>query len=220
MRKMVQPNNRPLPSPFSVQCRKGALVFLGRNRARFAGQAYLETLIVILVLLVCLFGILQAALSLGGRDVLHHAAARAARAKSVGFNDWMAEKAARVAAIPVSGKLLAAEVGWTTDAGDVAAFEAARIPAYLAAENGARAEHILDYEEWRAGTIHYNRNASLLGNGVLEYSVRHYAPLQMPLARIIYPWAALDADGIPRVDVEESANAGEHASLYLEGSRP
>ena len=42
--------------------------------ASCAGQAYLETLIVLLVLLLCLFGFLQAAISLGGRDVLHHAA--------------------------------------------------------------------------------------------------------------------------------------------------
>lgn len=220
MRRTVQLTNRPLPSPFLVRHRKGVLVFSHKANARCSGQAYLETLIVVLILLVCLFGILQAALSLGGRDVLHHAAARAARAKSVGFNDWMAEKAARVAAIPVSGKLLATDVGWTTDVGDVAAFEASRIPAYLASENYARAEHILDYEEWRAGTIHYNRNGSLFGNGVLEYSVHHYAPLQMPLARFVFSWASLDADGIPRVDMEETANAGEHASLYLEGSRP
>ena len=188
--------------------------------ASCAGQAYLETLIVLLVLLLCLFGFLQAAISLGGRDVLHHAAARAARAKSVGFNDWMAEKAARVAAIPVSGKILAGDVGWEEDAGAVADFELARIPAYLAAENRARAEHLLDYEEWRAETINFRQHGTILGGGALEYEVTHDAPLHMPFSQFLFPGARLDAADIPRLPISAEANSGEHASLYLEGAAP
>ena len=45
-----------------------------------SGQAYLETFLVLLVLLLVLFGFLQVALSFGDREVVHHAAARAARA--------------------------------------------------------------------------------------------------------------------------------------------
>ena len=66
---------------------------------RRAGQAYLETLIALLVLCVLLFGFLQAALALGGREILHHAVSRAARARAVGFNSWMATKAARASGI-------------------------------------------------------------------------------------------------------------------------
>ena len=124
-----------------------------------AAQAYLESILVLLVLFLLLFGFLQAALLYGGRDVLHHAASRAARARAVGFNDWMAEKAARVAAIPVSGHLLAEDVGWEEEPGaDMAAFELARIPGYLASENHARAQYVLDYEEWRRGSIGFGES--------------------------------------------------------------
>ena len=62
--------------------------------------------IVVLVVGVLLFGLLQTAVVFSGREVLHHAAARAARARAVGFNEWMAFKAMRVASIPTSGKML------------------------------------------------------------------------------------------------------------------
>jgi len=183
---------------------------------RRAGQAYLETLLALLVLCVLLFGFLQAALALGGREILHHAASRAARARAVGFNSWMAEKAARVAAIPVSGPLLAEEVGWTAEDGSPLAFELARIPDYLAAENRARAGWILDYEEWRKGTISLRGSGSLFGNGTLDVTVRHEAPLWMPFSRLVFPWAPLDDEGVPRVAMEATATQAEHAGLYLE----
>ena len=68
------------------------------------GQAMLETLLVMLVLCLLFFGLLQVALVFNAREVLHHSAARAARARAVGFNDWMTTKAQRVAAIPNSGR--------------------------------------------------------------------------------------------------------------------
>ena len=58
-----------------------------------SGQAVMETFIVVLVVGVLLFGLLQTAVVFSGREVLHHAAARAARARAVGFNEWMAFKA-------------------------------------------------------------------------------------------------------------------------------
>jgi len=183
---------------------------------RRAGQAYLETLLALLVLCVLLFGFLQAALALGGREILHHAASRAARARAVGFNSWMATKAARVAAIPVSGKLLAEDLGWTPADGSPAAFERARIPDYLSAENHERADWVLNYEEWEKGTLSVRESGSLFGNGTLDLTVRHDAPLWMPFARFVVPWAPLDGEGVPRVAMEATATQGEHAGLYLE----
>ena len=168
------------------------------------------------MLCVLLFGFLQAALALGGREILHHAASRAARARAVGFNSWMATKAARVAAIPVSGKLLAEDLGWTPADGSPAAFERARIPDYLSAENHERADWVLNYEEWEKGTLSVRESGSLFGNGTLDLTVRHDAPLWMPFARFAVPWAPLDGEGVPRVAMEATATQGEHAGLYLE----
>lgn len=182
-----------------------------------AAQAYLESILVLLVLFLLLFGFLQAALLYGGRDMLHHAASRAARARAVGFNDWMAEKAARVAAIPVSGHLLAEDVGWEEEPGaDMAAFELARIPGYLASENHARAQYVLDYEEWRRGSIGFGESGGGLAGGTIVRSVRHEAPLRMPFSPLVFPWAPLDEEGAPRLSFETSAAAGNHAGLYLQ----
>lgn len=181
-----------------------------------SGQAFLETLVVLLVLCLALFGFLQIALSAGEREVLHHAAARAARAKAVGFNDWMAAKAARVAAIPVSGRLLEG-AEWDGEGGTAGrtAFELSRIPSYLASENHARAEWILDYEEWKNGALRTHAGASLLGDGMLRYRVDHRAPLLMPFSRYLVPSAETDAEGVPRVSQSAAVAAGEHAGLYL-----
>ena len=170
-----------------------------------------------LLLLLVLFGLLQAALLLGGRDILHHASARAARARTVGFNDWMALKAARVAAIPVSGRMLTEQMGYDPGLdGSSGEFEVARIPQYLEAEYDVRADYILDYEEWENGHLHFGERPSLLGGGVLHYDAVHEMPLKMPLAPVVFPWATLDGEGIPRIRMESHAAAGEHSSLYLE----
>ena len=194
--------------------RTGARLRAPRSVSR-AGQAYLESFLVLLVLLLILFGFLQVALSVGDREIVHHAAARAARAKAVGFNDWMAEKAARVAAIPASGKLLDAELGYEEEDGSRAAFELARIPAYLAAETSARARYVLDYEEWSRGSLRLRTDGSLFGGGVLRSRVEFEAPLRMPWARWFVPWFPQDEAGQPRLVLHESAPAGEHSTLYL-----
>ena len=187
------------------------------SRRTRSGQAYLETFLVLLVLLLVLFGLLQVALSYGDREVLHHAAARAARAKAVGFNDWMATKAARVAASPSCGHLLSDGLGYDAGTGGTAAdFERERIPEYLAAENYARSQYILDYEEWSRGSLRVQTSGSLFGGGVLHASADFDAPLRMPFAGWFVPAARRDENGVPRIRLERSAPAGEHATLYLE----
>jgi len=188
-----------------------------RGRSARSGQAFLETFLTLMLLCVLLFGFLQIAIVFSEREILHHAASRAARARAVGFNPWMARKAARVAAIPVSGRFLAEEVGWDPADGDsAAAFERARIPEYLAAENHARAEWILDYEEWQNGALAFQESGGSLSGSTLDYAARHDAPLRMPFARLLVPWAPLDDEGFPRVEMEAEATAGHHAGLYLE----
>ena len=186
------------------------------SRRSRSGQAYLETLLVLLALLLVLFGFLQVALSNGDAEIVHHAAARAARARAVGFNDWMAAKAARVATIPSAGKLLSANVGYDpAEDGSRTDFELARIPEYLAAETSARAQYVLDYEEWERGWPRERAEGSLFGGGALHSTVRFEAPLAMPLAGWFFPWARLGEDGVRRLSVERSAPAGEHSTLYL-----
>ena len=81
------------------------------------------------------------------RVVLSHAAARSARAKAVGFNDFMCAKTAYAAMIPVSGRRL-----WPVEATD----ERARVPLYLESEDASRARGILDYEYWDSTDLSFD----------------------------------------------------------------
>ncbi len=103
-------------------------------------QAMIETVFAVIIV----SGILVLALTfsemLDARIFLDHAAARAVRARSVGLNNYMCLKSARVAMMPVAGKRL-----WPTDfSGD----ETYLVPDYLASENPAYARGILDYARW------------------------------------------------------------------------
>ncbi len=106
------------------------------------GQAMVETMLAVVFVTFILFGLLQLSHMLTARILLDHAAARAARARAVGFNDFMCLKSARVAMIPVAGKML-----WPDD--DESFDEASRVPDYLSAEDESLARGVLEYERWQ-----------------------------------------------------------------------
>lgn len=108
-------------------------------------QAMFETLIAVLVIMLIFTGAFRISRMLAARTVLDYAAARAARAKAVGFNDFMCVKSARAAMIPVAGKRL-----WPTDSG---VDEVSRVPIYMASENYPHANGILEYEHWHTTSI-------------------------------------------------------------------
>ncbi len=110
------------------------------------GQAIVETLIAILAIMLVFFGAYHLSRVIAARTLLDHAAARAARAKAVGFNDWMCEKSARVAMIPIAGKRLWPEEGGFEELG--------RVPIYLSSEDQARANGILEYDLWHATDVY------------------------------------------------------------------
>ncbi len=204
-----------------------------------SGQAALESLLVILFVCIIFFGILQAAFVFTGGEILHHAAARAARARSVGFNNWMAAKAMRVASIPNSGRMIepvfqplqnnlplganpSPGAAWDSafianpSVSERAAFERVRIPAYLTSENSARASYALNYEEWERGSFSHLERGSVFGNGTIRMRVSQDFPLKMPMNRFVYPFSRMDENGDGRIALSGEAEAGEHYSLYLE----
>ena len=130
-----------------------------------------ESMLVLLLMLVVFLGVFQYFYAAAARDVLDHAAARAARARTVGFNEWMAIKAARVASIPVAGKMLVPEDvpddgrrQWLANAATPgiawrralrartwsaqAQLENALIPEYMVSAHSNQSREILDYEAW------------------------------------------------------------------------
>jgi len=116
-------------------------------------QAMVETLIAMLVILLVFTGAHLVSRMVASRTLLEHAAARAARAKAVGFNDFMCEKTALSAMIPVAGERL-----WPEEPGFD---EAARVPIFLSAEDWGMANAVLDYEHWHTTDIDVRSDAGL-----------------------------------------------------------
>ena len=110
-----------------------------RIKAAGKGQAMVESVIACLFVTFLMLIGFELMHRLTARILLDHAAARAARARSVGLDDFMCEKSARAAMIPVAG-----ERTWPEYDVD----EVARIPIYLAAGTLGRARGVLDYEHW------------------------------------------------------------------------
>lgn len=122
------------------------------SRRSCSGQSLIESCLVLAVICLAFFGILEIALMYAAQDVLDYAAARGARAKTVGFNRFMVYKTIRVGAIPNAGRLLTpalapgplgelnVELGGGADGG--------AIPRYLGAQQWGELDGILRYEAW------------------------------------------------------------------------
>ncbi|MCK5850274.1 MAG: pilus assembly protein [Kiritimatiellae bacterium] len=97
-------NNSPVGRPLPVHNRLAGPPSGTPNSK--AGQSILESCFAICLICLVFTGIFQISQIYAAREILCHASARAARAKTVGFNHWMVEKVARVASIPNAGPII------------------------------------------------------------------------------------------------------------------
>ncbi len=153
----------------------------------------LETVLAVLFITLVFLLVFQVAHMVTSKILLDHAAARAARARAVGFNDWMCLKSARVAMIPVAGKC--------TWPGGTPADEASLIPIYMTTENESMADGILEYKRWETMDFYVS---SGIGNEV-ESSVAIDVPR-------FYSRGGEDAD---TVEITGEAKIESHFPLYM-----
>lgn len=128
------------------------------------GQAMVETVLAVLFIAVIFFTVFRLDRKLTSRILLDHAAARAARARAVGFNDFMCRKSARVAMIPVAGKLLWPE---NRDFDEVS-----RVPIYLCTADEPLARGVLEYNNWNAMSVQTESGGGI--SSVVRSTVRMY----------------------------------------------
>ncbi len=191
-----------------------------------AGQALLESCIVIGILCLLLMGLFQLSQLFMAREILHYAAARGARAKIVGFNEFMVFKTVRVGTIANAGRLLApvlergaaqplflrlgsrfqARSPVLTANGPLAqrAVERARIPLFLGADWHGRLAAILDYADWPDIRYAYVEQAS---PAMLSFSISQRFPLKFAWHRLFYADDAVPLSGTLTLD--------NHYPLYL-----
>lgn len=145
------------------------------------GQAMIETVIAVVIISFAFLALFRLSHMLTAKVLLEHAAMRVARARTVGLNEYMCTKAARVAVIPVAGERL-----WPRgeDAIDWS-MELSRLPDYMFSENDAYARAILDYEGWHRLRVNPGdgRNARValgfsLFDGTFEYDLEGRAGVE------------------------------------------
>jgi hypothetical protein len=169
------------------------------------GQALIESCIVIGLICLLLMGLFQLVQLFMAQEILDYAAGRGARAKAVGFNDFMVSKTVRIGAIANAGALTFPDrlaggpwVQWTGQ-------ESPRIPHYLQSDNWAL-DGILDYALW--DTIAWSCPAS--DADILHLEVRQPVPL-MFFSNVFKAFFA--ASAVPMQGVADIEN---HSSLYLQ----
>ena len=174
----------------------------GHARRR-SGQALIESCIVVLLLCLICFGLLQISRFFAAQEIMDYASARGARARTVGFNQFMVFKAVRVGTIPSAGALEFPSVdGGPSAQHDV---EQARIPLYLGAERHGNLSGILDYEAW--DDIQFSHQQTGFGDQV-DFQTSQDIPFTFPLHRLYYAGDSLEIRG--------EASMEKHFPLYLE----
>ena len=208
-----------------------------RARPDCRGQALVESCLAMAMISLLFFGLFQVARIFAAREMLQHAAARAARARAVGFNDWMVRKSMRVAAIPNAGAMLEPVIDhqdvllqdhldsdspgnlweWVLKAApsssDKAEKERARVPEYMGSLNKAMGESILDYEEW--DTLELDESGGGLHANTIQIDVVQRFPLLVAMHKAFYN-AGADSDGIDRIRLRGSKEIDLHYEYYLD----
>ena len=199
-----------------------------------------ETVFTIILTTLLFLALFQYAQLFSSKIILTHAAARAARARTVGFNRWVMLKSARVASIPAAGRRLVPAYSGVDPAitaalhenrvGDIwdlalhsntrspgIMLERGRIPEYMGTVNGPTAERLLDYELWDGLSVDIDESLSMDGTmpSDIEVNVRMRHPLLLAMSALI------DGELRDPEDDEDIAIRGffkieNHYPLYIE----
>lgn len=205
---------------------------MSRTRTSRSGQSLIESMIVVVIVCLIFFGLFQVSQLYAAKAVLTLAANATARARMVGFNDFMVYKVARAATIPNAGRIETPDV---TRSGGMANFiqtetpgvvwdvalhagqpsspqyqaEWSRIPLYLSATRWGDLPAILDYANW--DDVFYAEGSG--SADLILARVRQDYELVWPFVRAFYAddRVRMDSGGASGYVVRE-----KHYPLYLE----
>jgi len=168
------------------------------------GQAIVESLLAVIVLCIIFCGLFQVSLMFTAREIINHSSACGARAKTVGFNQWMVNKVVKVAAIPNAGKMTIPDMGGSDFSGEAQlAIEQARIPYFLASDTYYQSRNILDYENWDTIIVN-SMNADYT---MVDSSILQDYPLWVPLHDLFYNDDSIEIIGESSIE--------NHCDLYI-----
>lgn len=113
------------------------------------GQTMVESTLALIVILLVFLALFNLSDLIRAKLLVENAAVKCARARAVGYNDFMLRKIARLATMPVAGECFTA-----SDSGSGTASYAERryrIGDYLMSDYETQANAILDFDYWRNG---------------------------------------------------------------------
>lgn len=172
-----------------------------------------ETVIAMVFLLAVFFLLVQLTDNLRTKLVFQYAAARCARAATIGLNPFMIRKTAHVATIPASGAYLPKEDDEPLgNYGIVAA-----CGPYLESSTYEAAKHILDFEYWQPDCYAIHGDCRISG-GRVETRVYQNRPQFFSFS----DFAAMlgnSASDSATATIEANAKIEAHADQWLTGSR-
>lgn len=166
-------------------------------------MSIVESCIVVGVLCLLLMSLFELFRLIAAREILDYAAARGARAKAVGFNEFMVFKSVHVGAIPNAGVLIEPDVSGGPL--EQRAAERGRIPLYMGAQNPDWLDDTLDYEDW--GTIFYSY-VEFPDPPLVQFHVSQNVPLRAAMHRAFYAEDSIPFTGEATVD--------NHYPFYLQ----
>ncbi|MGN0852261.1 MAG: TadE/TadG family type IV pilus assembly protein [Kiritimatiellia bacterium] len=183
---------------------------VGRKR----GQAMVETVVVLVFLLFAFFAVFQFADNLRAKLLCEYAAGRCARAGTIGMNEFMVTKTARIATMAAAGECLTRDdAGGSLDTGVLVG----RSPSYLECEDEAAAEQELDFDYWRNGRTHAR---CVRAGAKIVATVTQRRPQFFDLAAWLQDGAAstadADGDGPPEATITGTASIEAHCPDWMQ----
>ena len=167
-----------------------------------------ESIIVLFFLCIVFFLVFDYARLLICHTTLDYAAARAARARAVGFNDFMVLKTARLGAMAVSGECLTRV---NDDDPPSTATRVSRMCSYLQTASPSETEGILDFELWRNGNLGWSCAEPHGDVGELTMHVWQ----KQPVFNSINPQGAPARDDAAMITLHGEAKIESHYPFYL-----
>ncbi len=218
-----------------MQCNRTTGKSSAQNNGNRSGQSMLETLFAVMIICIFFFGMFQVSQLFIAKEILQHATARAARARTVGFDSWMCEKSMLVASIPNAGAMVTPQSDFdnaylqdlidNNTPGDVwdaslnahppsqkVALELARIPFFLGSYTRNHSRIILDYENWETLSV------SGISGTEMQDTITVNAEQEYPLMVDVKHWLYTPLDDNQRgstVTIEGEHVIENHYSLYL-----
>lgn len=170
----------------------------------------IESIIAMIVILLLFLALFNLSDQVRAKLLVENAAAKCARARAVGYNDFMVRKIAKLSTMPAAGKCLTPsdEEGATLSTQS----RSGRIDDYLMSEYEAQADAILDFDLWRDGKTFIHATS---GSSPATATVVQHRPKTTGFDALIFGVKNGASDG-GETPISASATVEAHYPDYLQ----